>query len=194
MTKRNSGKRNNWQNRRINDRSHRRAQKLSPQKKRMLENPGGALNLARGVYSVTGLFLGAIAAVIAIQTDARFEPPSVYFVNIGVLYMTRYLGAIIYGTMVRILWKVHADEGHPDESDYVRDHRYLDAWTATMAACLGAVTLVLTHNDTPSWMTPWWVVTGGTAFIGAVTMESLLSFTPMWFYINILRRFPQRNL
>ena len=193
MTKRNGSKRNNWRNQQKNDRSQRRAKKMSPQKKRIYENPGRALNLARGVYSVTGLFLGAIAAGIAILTDAHFEPPSVYFVNIGVLYMTRYLGAIIYGAMVRIQWKVNADEGHPDEFDYVSDHRYLDAWTATMAACLGAVTLVLTHSDTPSWMKPWWIVTGGTAFIGAVTMESLLSFTPMWFYINILRRFPQRN-
>ena len=43
-------------------------------------------------------------------------------------------------------------------------------------------------------MSQRWVLFLGTAVIGAATAESLLSFTPMWFYIKFLRRLPQKNL
>ena len=45
-----------------------------------------------------------------------------------------------------------------------------------------------------AWMSQRWVLFLGTAVIGAATAESLLSFTPMWFYIKFLRRLPQKNL
>ena len=116
-----------------------------------------------------------------------------YLANIVALYIARYASAIIYGAAIQLYWKVHADDGHPDEYDFVLDHRYINAWTTATATCLAAATLVLTQNGAPTWMTHWWAIIAGTAVIGSMTTESLLSFTPMWFYIKILRRFPQRN-
>ena len=166
---------------------------VSTPRRRALGNPPRALDRARGAYSISGFVLGLIAVGIVLLTDCFLRPPVVYLVNIGALYVTRYVLAVSYAAAINIYWKQHADLGHPDELDLVKDHRYINVGTAVFAACLAIATLVVTDAGTPTWMLKWWVLLFGTAFIGAATAESLLSFTPMWFYINILRRFPHRN-
>ena len=166
---------------------------MSGPRRRAFENPRRALNNARGAYSITGIVLGLAAAGIAVGTDCLLESPVVYLVNIGTLYVARYLFAVLYAAGVNVYWKRHADHGHPDEHDLVENHRYVNAGTAVLAACLAVSTLVVTHDGTPDWMAQRWVVFVGTAVIGAATAESLLSFTPMWFYVMILGRLPQRN-
>ena len=169
-------------------------QPISAARRRAYENPGRALGRARGTHTVAGILLGLMAAGIAVVTDWFLNPPVVYLVNIGALYVARYVFACMYAAGINIYWKRFADQGHPDEHDLVSDHRYINAGMATLAACLAVATLVVTHDSTPTWMSPRWVLFVGTAFIGAATAESFLSFTPLWFYINILRRLPQRNL
>ena len=166
---------------------------MSGPRRRAFENPRRALNNARGAYSITGIMLGLAAAGIAVGTDCLLESPVVYLVNIGALYVARYLFAVLYAAGINAYWKRHADQGHPDEHDLVNDHRYINAGTAVLVACLAVSTLVVTHDGTPDWMAQRWVVFVGTAVIGAATAESLLSFTPMWFYVMILGRLPQRN-
>ena len=135
-----------------------------------------------------------LAVGIVLLTDCFLDPPVVYLVNIGALYVARYVFAGLYAAGISIYWKQYADQGHPDEHDLVNDHRYINAGTAVLAACLAVATLAVTHDSAPTWMSHHWVVFVFTAVIGAATAESLLSFTPMWFYIKIFRRFPRRNL
>ena len=151
------------------------------------------LDKARGAYSVAGILLGLTAAGTAVVTDFFLDPPVVYLVNIGALYVARYVFVVLYAAGIRVYWKQSADQGHPDEHDLVSDHRYINAGTAVLAACLAVATLAVTHDSTPTWMSQRWVLFVGTAVIGSATSESLLSFTPMWFYIRILGRLPQKN-
>ena len=167
---------------------------ISAARRRAYENPGRSLDKARGLYSVAGLLLGLAAAGTAVVTDYFLDPPLVYLVNIGALYVARYVFAGFYAAGIRIYWKQFADQGHPDEHDLVSDHRYINAGTAVLATSLAIAILAVTHDSTPTWMSQRWVLFVGAGIIGAATAESLLSFTPMWFYIKIFRRLPQKNL
>ena len=169
-------------------------QPISAARRRAYENPGRALDKARGAYGVAGILLGLTAAGTAVVTDCFLDPPVVYLVNIGALYVARCVFVCLYAAGINIYWKRFADQGHPDEHDLVSDHRYINAGTAALATCLAVATLMVTHDSTPTWMSQRWVLFLGTAVIGAATVESLLSFTPMWFYIKFLRRLPQKNL
>ena len=51
--------------------------------------------------------------------DSITSPLFVYLATIAALYLTRYASAIIYGAMIQLYWKFHADDGHPDEYDFV---------------------------------------------------------------------------
>ena len=169
-------------------------QPISAVRRRAYGNPGRALDNARGAYSVAGSLLGLAAAGTAVVADYLLDPPVVYLVNIGALYVARYGFAGLYAAGINIYWKQFADQGHPDEHDLVSDHRYINAGTAVLATCLAVATLAVTHDSTPTWMSQSWVLFVGTAAIGAATAESLLCFTPMWFYIRIFGRLPQKNL
>ena len=192
MSKRNRSKQRNRQKQPMSQRARQQAQ-LAGTIDRMREDPIKYMGYSRGLASIAGLTLGLIAVGIVFLTDMFLNPPIVYIVNTGAAYVMRYIIAMMYGAGVRFYWTRNTRQGHPDEHDLVTDHRYINAYTATVVTCLATATLALAHDDTPAWMSKWWVITGGTAVIGAATSESLLFFTPMWFYIKILRRYPERS-
>ena len=157
-----------------------------------LENIGLTFLGARASYEIGGALIGAIAAGITLLVDRFLGVPWLYLVGIASLSVMRLSAAVIYGLMIRFFW-THAElDKRIDEYTLVKDDRYTTAGTATAAACLTAAVIIVTHQSTPVWMERWDVVVPMVALVGAVTNDSILTFTPMWFYTVILRRYPER--
>ena len=101
-----------------NGRGRRQVPNLNNPKSRVLQNPPKALDQSRGTCGITGLILGALAGGFVLLVESVLSPLLVYLVNIVALYVARYASAIIYGAAIQLYWKVHADDGHPDEYDF----------------------------------------------------------------------------
>ena len=168
---------------------------------------GAKLDQSRVIASISGIGIGLAAGGLTILTARHLPSEAIYLTNLGAVYVLRYISSIVYSLMVKSLWKqisegkatagfnwttAKTDRGL-DEHALATDHRFIDAWTAAAVASLAAAAIVVTEPKGLPWMNQWWSILAGTTIIGAMTMESLLFFTPMWFYVKILKRLPERR-
>ena len=150
------------------------------------------LNQSHAVNEIIGNLIGLLSAGIVLLLDEHLGSPLVYILSLAALCLFRYGAALVYILEVSLLCTVGPYRDCLDEDTLLKDHRMVNARTATAATCLAAA-VAFTSQDPSMWIAQSWVVALVCAVIGGTTNVSLLFFTPEIFYIRIFGRFPRKK-